>query len=309
MGTERNARTSFSSTAGAMPRWISSLRVVVHRCPAVPTAPKVTARTARSTSASSMTMTALLPPSSSRLRPRRWATLTPTSRPTATDPVNETSGSRGSSASQPPTSAPPMARPKTPSAPCAAMTSLQSACTAWLHRGVRGDGFQTQVSPHTAASAAFQAQTATGKLNAVMTATGPSGWYCSSILWLGRSEAMVRPCSCRDRPTAKSQMSIISCTSPSPSARIFPISSATSSPRATLWRRRSSPRCLTTSPRRGAGRSRHSAKRERAASMTASSSARVQPRTLPRELPVAGSTDSRMSPVEAIHVPVLAPVA
>ena len=56
-----------------------------------------------------------------------------------------------------------------------------------------GDGFQTIVSPQTAASAAFHAQTATGKLNAVMMPTGPSGCHCSNIRWPGRSRAIVSP--------------------------------------------------------------------------------------------------------------------
>ena len=45
--------------------------------------------------------------------------------------------------------------------------------TATAVSGVRGDGFQTIVSPQTAAIMAFQAQTATGKLNAVMIADRP----------------------------------------------------------------------------------------------------------------------------------------
>ena len=40
-------------------------------------------------------------------------------------------------------------------------------------RASRGEGFQTTVSPQTAATAAFQAQTATGKLKAVMIADRP----------------------------------------------------------------------------------------------------------------------------------------
>ncbi len=50
-------------------------RVEVQRWPAVPTAPKTMPRTARSRSASSATMMALLPPSSRMVRPRRPATV------------------------------------------------------------------------------------------------------------------------------------------------------------------------------------------------------------------------------------------
>ena len=96
-------------------------------------------------------------------------------------------------------------------------TSSTMCCTAMAVSGVSGDGFQIMVSPQTAAIMAFQAQTATGKLNAVMMPIGPSGCHCSIIRCRGRSLAIVRPYSWRDRPTAKSHMSIISWTSPSPS--------------------------------------------------------------------------------------------
>ncbi len=55
--------------------------------------------------------------------------------------------------------------------------------------------------------------------------------------WPGRSEAIVRPYSWRDSPTAKSQMSIISWTSPRPSERILPASRLTSAPRSSLCSR------------------------------------------------------------------------
>lgn len=59
--------------------------------------------------------------------------------------------------------------------------------------GVFSDGFQRTESPQTKASAAFHDQTATGKLNAEITATGPKGCQVSIMRWPGRSEAMVRP--------------------------------------------------------------------------------------------------------------------
>src|SRR3990170_6288472 len=72
------------------------LRVVVQRCPEVPTAPKRMARTARSKGASSATRMALLPPSSSMVRPKRLDTVSATRRPTRVDPVKETKGTRES---------------------------------------------------------------------------------------------------------------------------------------------------------------------------------------------------------------------
>ena len=94
--------------------------------------------------------------------------------------------------------------------------------------GVVGEGFQIIVSPATAAIAAFHDHTATGKLNAVMIPTVPSGCHCSRIVCSGRSECIDSPYSMRDCPTAKSAMSIASCTSPQPSYRILTISSITS---------------------------------------------------------------------------------
>ena len=77
-------------------------------------------------------------------------------------------------------------------------------------KGAFSDGFQMQVFPQTQAIMAFQDQTATGKLKADIIPTTPSGWYCSYILCEGLSECIVSPYSCRDNPTAKSQISIIS---------------------------------------------------------------------------------------------------
>ena len=59
--------------------------------------------------------------------------------------------------------------------------------------GVFSEGFHTTGSPQTMAMAKFQDHTATGKLKALITPTGPSGCQVSSILCPGRSEAMVSP--------------------------------------------------------------------------------------------------------------------
>src|SRR5580704_19182972 len=87
-------------------------------------------------------------------------------------------------------------------------TRLQICCTANAHREVFGDGFHTTELPAIAARKAFQDQTATGKLNAEITPTTPSGCHCSYMRCCGRSECMVSPYSMRDWPTAKSAISI-----------------------------------------------------------------------------------------------------
>ena len=73
------------------------------------------------------------------------------------------------------------------------ITRLQIFCTATAVNGVDEDGFQTMVSPHTAARAAFHDHTATGKLKAEMMPTTPIGCHCSYMRWRGRSDIMVGP--------------------------------------------------------------------------------------------------------------------
>ena len=68
-----------------------------------------------------------------------------------------------------------------------------SACAASAVSGVFSDGFQTQALPQTSASAAFHAQTATGKLKADMMPVTPSGCQVSIMRWFARSDAMVSP--------------------------------------------------------------------------------------------------------------------
>ena len=66
-------------------------------------------------------------------------------------------------------------------------------CTASAVRGVFGDGFHTLMLPQMAPRNEFHAHTATGKLNAEMMPTIPSGCHCSYMRCCGRSECMVRP--------------------------------------------------------------------------------------------------------------------
>src|SRR5262249_8170796 len=160
--------------------WRNNRRIVVQRCPAVPTAPNNTARTTNSGSASSITITPLLPPSSSSDRPSRSETDFATIRPMRVDPVALISGPRGPFTSRDPiTSSSPITRFTTPFHPCFSSTASQISCTASAVSGVLSDGFQTTTSPHTIAISAFQLHTATGKLKALITPTTPSGCHCS----------------------------------------------------------------------------------------------------------------------------------
>ena len=170
----------------------------------------------------------------------------------------DSSATRGSSTRRSPTSRPPRtSRLTARGAPTSAAARSISAWQASAVSGVSSEGFHTTVSPHTSATAVFHAQTATGKLNAVITPTTPSGCQVSISRCPGRSEAMVRPYSWRDSPTANSQMSIISCTSPSASEVILPASTVTSVARSALCSTSSSPSRATSAPRTGAGVVRH----------------------------------------------------
>ena len=219
------------------------------------------------------------------------------------DPVAETTGTCFDATSASPIAGPPMtswARPSGASGPKRLIARARIFIVASAESGVFSDGFQITGSPQTSASAAFQDQTATGKLNAEMIAHGPSGCHVSAIRWPGRSEAMTRPCNCRDRPTAKSQMSIISCTSPRPSETILPTSSVTRAPRASFEARSSSPRRRTSSPRRGAGTSRQARKAFRARSMTAGMSSGGVSRIRAISAPSIGErTESEPPPISA----------
>jgi len=138
---------------------------------------------------------AIVPPSSRIDRPNLSAIRGATARPIRVDPVALTSGTSGFPASACPSSGPPRMTAESPggipSRPFAARSS--SAWHARAQSGVFSEGFQTSVSPHTRAIAAFHAHTATGKLKALMMPTTPSGCHVSIILWPGRSLAMVRP--------------------------------------------------------------------------------------------------------------------
>src|SRR5260370_34439098 len=83
---------------------------------------------------------------------------------------------------------------------------------AWVGSAVRGvfsEGFQTTALPQTRARAAFQLQTATGKLKAEMMPTTPRGCQVSIMRWRERSEGRVRPASWRERPAGKVQVSVV----------------------------------------------------------------------------------------------------
>ena len=99
-------------------------------------------------------------------------------------------------------------------------------------------------------------------------------------------------------------MSIISWTSPSPSARILPISRLTSSPSGSLWLRRASARRRTWAPRSGGGSIRHASNVSTELAVTTTSySSRVAWVTAAMGSPVAGFSLSSSAPVVSSHPP------
>ena len=88
-------------------------------------------------------------------------------------------------------------------------------------------GFHTTVLPHSSAGTMYQEGTATGKFPAVITATAPTGLRNVNSCLSGISLGTVWPYSRRPSPRKKSQVSMISWTSPSASGYGFPISRVT----------------------------------------------------------------------------------
>ncbi len=79
-------------------------------------------------------------------------------------------------------------------------------------------GFHTTALPHSSAGTRYQDGTATGKLPAVMIAATPTGSRKVNSCLSGISLGTVWPYRRRPSETKKSQVSMISCTSPSASA-------------------------------------------------------------------------------------------
>ena len=205
-----------------------SRRSVVQRWPAVPAAAKTMPRTARSRSADGATIAPLLPPSSSS------ASAEARGDARADGPAHRHRSGRGNQRhawigdeSLADFAAPPI----TTCEIAGGCTDVVGGVARNRLAGERGERRLLRRLPHHRVAAdqrdaAFHAQTATGKLNAEMTPTGPERM---PLLHQAVAGPLAGRSSCRkaggDRPTANSQMSIISCTSPSASGVILPASS------------------------------------------------------------------------------------
>ncbi len=126
---------------------------------------------ARPRSASASTMDAFCPPISAWTRPPRPATRATTSRPTGTEPVNDTAATSGWSASARPGTASPSTTWKTSAGRCGATISCSSSATPVAAPA----GFSTVALPNARLGAAFHSGMATGKFHGVISAVTPTG--------------------------------------------------------------------------------------------------------------------------------------
>ena len=135
------------------------------------------------------TIIALLPPSSSSERPSRAATrgaTAPAHRASSRSP--RPAARRGSSASCAHGRPPPITHLEQAVGHARRCRSAARCSSVWQASAVSGvcvDGFQITGSPQTSGERRVPAQTATGKLKAVITPTGPSGCHFSIIRWPG----------------------------------------------------------------------------------------------------------------------------
>ena len=126
----------------------------------------------RSGSASSSTIAADFPPSSSAIRFICSPQTLPISRPTGVDPVNVTMSTSGWATRWRPGSAPPGRMLTTPSGrPASSMIRASSRASS----GTSGDGFTTTVHPASSAGMSLPMMITCGTLNAGMAATTPTG--------------------------------------------------------------------------------------------------------------------------------------
>ena len=160
--------------------WIDSCTMAVpsdvHRWPAVPNPLNSAPSTARSRSASDMTTSGFLPPSSRHGVCRCRPASSPMRRPTWLEPVNPILSTTPSSSarSKPANVCSPSAstRLHTPSGTPACNSSWVNASAV---AGVYSAGFHTTALPHTSAGTMYQEGTATGKFPAVTIAATPTG--------------------------------------------------------------------------------------------------------------------------------------
>ena len=163
---------SFSTTVSATLSWISSREPAQHTWPWLKKMPCTMPSTAWSIAASSNTMLADFPPSSSVSEMPRPASAAWMSLPTPVEPVKATLSMSGSRTSAAPATPSPGRIETTPGGSSA---SWRISASSSAVSGVVSAGFSTAVLPAASAGASFQAAISSGKFQGTICAATPSG--------------------------------------------------------------------------------------------------------------------------------------
>ena len=163
---------SFPTTTSATLSWINRREPAQHTWPWLKKIPFTMPSTAWSSAASSKTMFADLPPSSSVSDTPRPASAAWMSLPTPVEPVNATLSIPGWRTSAAPAAPSPGTIETTPGGSSA---SWQISAKSSALRGVVSAGLSTAVLPHASAGASFQAAINNGKFQGTICAATPSG--------------------------------------------------------------------------------------------------------------------------------------
>src|SRR5215217_2614969 len=303
MAAPRSRSSSCRTNSSWTSAWTIAVPSDVQRWPAVPNPPNRAPSTASAMSASSMITIGFLPPSS-RHGDWRWRPHSaPISAPTADEPVKPTlSTSRCSSARWSPADVCSPSAWTRFSTPLGTPPAWKISVIAEAIPALYSAGFQTTALPHRIAGTRYHEGTAPGKLPAVMMVATPTGTRNVKSCLSGISDGTVCPYSRRPSPRKKSQVSMISCTSPSDSGYGLPISRVTSRASASLLASNSRPTSAITRPRAGAGTAAQSRCAARAARHAASKPcASVSSTSATTSDRLAGLVDSRRPPGASVR--------
>src|SRR3990170_4175813 len=212
--------------------------------------------TARSISASSITMTAFFPPSSREAFASLPAQFFPIILPIALEPVKDIIETSGWLVSASPASGPnPWIRLITPFGRPASSIIL----TKWtVVSGVFSSDFRTTVLPQSRAGNVFQHVIAIGKFHEVIIPITPMGYLFVIANRFLRPEWVVRPYHLRPSLPAKNAMSMPDCTSPIAPLTVLPFSRDMTSASSFLLAVIIRPASYSIFPRSGGGMFFHS---------------------------------------------------
>src|SRR5262245_45507122 len=265
----------------------------LHTWPQFVKAPRARFSATFAGSTSRSTIAGSLPPSSRVTRFRSGAAACATFLPVATEPVKEILRTAGCAVIQPPSSFPPETMLITP----AGTTSRRISPSRSVESGVYGEGFSTIVFPASSAGAIFHTASITGKFQGVIAPTTPNGrrrtstraeasscststGICSVAVYLNQKEA--------PKSSSVAFLSGLPCSRVRMGAS-SPICAWTAAAQSSsTWRRFASSRVQAWNARD-------------AASIAASSCARLHSGAFAKALPVAGLiTSNSLAPATAL---------